>query len=511
VDYAKTPNFGRKDLLIASLHQRSSCPILEGNIFLTKMGAKMKLDATDAAIEELSKMQSHELVIFPTEFISKLSGGIARSIGANTKPFSIKSGNPYEISFIEPAFIATIEIQFSKNVAGAEIELTVNDALNNRNTRRKIKHQTVSDTANFVVNCTSSAVSIYLQPGFFELFARRTLEIKQIRISGFNIKDFEALTNSLDRVIGLKQVTADELSHEKNKLLELQSELQAREITVENLEEQKNSELETLQEELDESQEAVNKSNEALAIIKEEIIRLENRKQVVVEQISTNETTVRNIEGEITKGKEHLRELAIETSEKESRLRELSSNVNLFSEEFSSFSNHGAKQTKVFIGLIIVPLAIIALLTGQLLLGAVDLSVKYVKEPHLDLLTIFVTRIPYLTVCASILAVCYSACHFLLNRISAIFAERLDFAKIGILAKDIASASANNLDYTDHELYDARTFLKIEMLKAYLSGNIGTFIYPKRKAIAQPTNRIQDLGSESNTTESDTSTALRTD
>jgi hypothetical protein len=228
-----------------------------------------------------------------------------------------------------------------------------------------------------------------------------------------------------------------------------------------------------------------------MAKLKDEISRSESRKQVLSDQISGNETTVRNIEGEITKGKQRLTELAVETSEKENRLRELSSNVNLFSEEFSSFSDHGAKQTRVFIGLSIVPSAIIAILATQLLMGAVDLSVKYVKQPDLDLLTVFVTRLPYLTVCGSILAVCYSAIHFLFNRISGIYAERLDFAKIGILAKDIASASSNNLSYSDHDRYESRTYLKIEMLKSYLSGNIGAFVYAKRKGKAQPTIKME--------------------
>jgi hypothetical protein len=94
---------------------------------------------------------------------------------------------------------------------------------------------------------------------------------------------------------------------------------------------------------------------------------------------------------------------------------------------------------------------------------------------------VFVTRLPYLTICGSILAVCYSALIFLFNRISIIYAERLDFSKIGIIAKDVASASANGLGFSDQELYEARTYLKIEMLKSYLGGNIGTFAYSKRE------------------------------
>lgn len=452
----------------------------------------MNLETAEKTLVELTQMQVPAPTTFPTEFVSKLSGGIARSLSTDAKPFSIKSGNPHEIDFIEPAYVATVEIEFSKPIAGAEIEVTVHEAVYNRVVRKKLNHQTLSATAVFHVNCVTSGILILLQPSFFELFSKRTLEIKRIKIVGFNIKDFDTLTNSLGRIIGLKQSAAEELSREKAQLLAHEEELHSRELAVDELEDRKNAELETLQAELNDCQKTINESNKTLEKLKDDISRSESKKQVLADQINSNETTVRNIDGEIAKGKQRLTELAVDTSEKENRLRELSSNVNLFSEEFSSFSDHGAKQAKVFIALSIVPLAIIVILTAQLLMGAVDLSVKYVEQPNLDLLTIFVTRLPYLTVCASILAVCYSAFYFLFNRISSIYAERLDFAKIGILAKDIASASSNNLAYNDHDLYEARTYLKIEMLKSYLSGSIGAFVYAKRKEKANPSVKVQE-------------------
>lgn len=446
----------------------------------------MNLDLIDATLEGLAEVEVPDLVVFPTEFVSKLTGGIARSLGAGAKPFSIKSGNPHEITFIEPAYVATVEIEFSKPIVGAEIELAVHDALNCRSIRKKLNHQTLSATVNFSVQCVTSNLSILLQPSFFELFSRRTLEIKHIKIKGFNIEDFEEITSSASRILGLKQAAEEVLSREKAKLLALQDDLAARETAVDELEYKKKAALHSLQEELDDCKHAISESSEILAKIKDDINRSQNKKQVITDQISGSETTLRNIEGEITKGKRHLTDLAVETSEKQNRLRELSNNVNLFSEEFSSFSDHGAKQTKVFIGLAIIPLTIIVALTVQLLMGAVDLSVKYIEQPDLDLLTVFVTRLPYLTVCGSILAVCYSVCRFLFNRISDIYAERLDFAKIGILAKDITFASSKDLSFTDHDLYESRTYLKIELLKSYLNGNIGAFVYAKRRYKERP-------------------------
>jgi hypothetical protein len=448
----------------------------------------MNLEITDSSLQELDETPTAEFDAFPTEFVSKLGGGIARCLDVHNKPFSVRSGTPYEIFFLEPVYVATVEIEFSKPVFGARVELSVHDSLSNRNVRKKFEQDSPSSTIIFKVNCATSGIAVYLPPTFIELFGRRTLDVNHIKILGFSPQDFETLTDSLTRIQGLREAAIEELSREKSDLQSRQDKVQQRESSVTQAEENKKVELAELEADLEDTKDATTEATAKLVTLKDDIARAETRKQAVADQVSAAEGTVRSIAGEVSKGKEQLRVLAIETSEAERRLRELTNNVNLFSEEFSSFSVHGASQARTFIHLSIVPLAIITGLTAQLLLGAVDLSVKYVREPNLDLMTVFVTRLPYLTVCGSILAVCYAALQFLFQRISVIYAERLDFSKIGILAKDVASASANGLLLTDEQLYEARTYLKIEMLKSYLGGNIGAFTYAKRESKARRDN-----------------------
>lgn len=455
----------------------------------------MTLKITDSSLQNLEESQTAKFDVFPIEFVSKLSSGIIRCLETNSKPFLARSGEPYEILFLEPAYVANVEIELSNPVLGADFEISIHDSLSNRNIRKKIAQHSLSSKILFNVNCITSGISIYLQPTYFEMFRRRTLEIKRIGIFGFTPKDFETLNNSLTNLQGLREAAIEEITREKSTLQARQEEIKQRETAVTQMEARKNEELAGLDEKILETEEAVAVATAKLVSLKDDIAHAETRKQALVDQISANETTVRSIEGEISKGKEELRALAVGTSEAERRLRELTNNVNLFSEEFSSFSNHGAKQAQTFILLSIVPLMIILILTAQLLMGAVDLSVKYVKEPNLDLITVFVTRLPYLFVCGSILAVCYSALQFLFNRISVIYAERLDFSKIGIIAKDVASASANGLSLADEQLYEARTYLKIEMLKSYLSGNIGAFAYTKRELKTERPEEQQDAKS----------------
>lgn len=456
----------------------------------------MNLVATDQSLGDLSDLSSIELQPFPIEFISKLSSGLTRCLNDDSKAFGVRSDTPYEILFVEPAYVATIEIEFSKPVLGASLELTVFDALSSKSVRKRLPQDLLSNKAVFKINSAASGFSLLLQPGLFEFLGRRTLDLKRIRIDGFSAADFVELTASLTEVQGLRKFAIEELTEEKRRLEVHNEKVAQRETAVAQLEKQKEEELADLDSHLSEAKEEMEGALTELTRLNSEITASQTRKQALVESVSVQEATVRSIDGEIAKGKEQLRALAVETSEKEHRLRELTSNVNLFSEEFSSFSDHGAKQARIFIGLSVIPLIIITILTAQLLLGAVDLSVKYVKEPNLDLMTVFVTRLPYLMICASILGVCYSIQRFLFDRISTIFAERLDFSKIGILAKDVASASAHGLQLADSELYEARTYLKIQMIKSYLSGSIGSFTYSKRQSVSDEPSGDSDSSNE---------------
>lgn len=439
----------------------------------------MDTPVTDTSLDTIEDTIPPEMIVFPVEFFSKGGSGITRCINDTAKPFSIRSGDAYPINFMEPAFVKSIEIKFTKAILGAEIEVSSYDTLSNKNISKKFNQASLSDTVIFQLNIVTTGASLHLPRGFFELFQRKTLEIVKISITGYIESDFQAIARSAERIENSKELAIAEISKRKSDLESLAQKIHSQEIAVNELEAMKNGELEEITESIKDATERNAEARQTLEALTREIQQAEIRRENIREQIVTTEASARAIDGEISKGKEQLTALAKSTSEAERKLNGLLNNANLFSEEFSSFAEHGARQARVFLLLSIVPLIIVSTLTLQLLSGAADLSVKYIKEPNLDLLTVFTTRIPYLLVCTSILAVCYSILKFLLNRISAIYAERLDFSKIGIIAKEVSTASASGLGLTHSQLLDARTYLKIEMLKSYLSGNIGTFTYPR--------------------------------
>lgn len=440
----------------------------------------MSYEAIDNTVDLIKETDEFELDRFPSDFVSKYTGAISRCLDDGSKSFSIRSGEKYNVLFDEPAYIDDIEIVFSKSIFGIPIEVSIYDCLSNRDSSFKAQFDEINKTAIIRPKRVSTGFSIYLHPGLFEAFKRKTLDVEKIIVYGYFASDFEAMSKEFRVIESHKENVISYILKEKERVAKKEDDLNQKEITIKDLEESKREEIEKLNLNIEECQKNYSSCEKDLADLQNEIKNSSSTRNQLTEQINHSETTKRNIDGEIASGKAQLEIIARKTKEAEEKLKELTSNVNLFSEEFASFSNHGSKQTTIFIGLSLIPLTIIALLSFQLLSGAVDLSIKYSQDPNIDLLTIFVTRIPYILVCGSILTVCYSLTKFLFNRISYIYAEKLDFSKISIIAKDVATASSNNTALPDEHLYESRTYLKIEMLKSYLSGNIGQFSYTQR-------------------------------
>jgi hypothetical protein len=190
------------------------------------------------------------LLALLTDFLSRTSNGLARCVDPESKPFSIKSDNPYDITFIEPAYVSTVEIEFSRPALGAGIELTIFDSLSNRNVRRRVAEDTFSATIEFSVKCVTTGISVLLQPTFLEMFGKRTLEIKGIRIIGYLVKDFEELTTSLTQLKNYRELAIAELSREQAELQSRYEKVQAREQTVEQLEKKKKRRITRLRKKL---------------------------------------------------------------------------------------------------------------------------------------------------------------------------------------------------------------------------------------------------------------------
>lgn len=108
-----------------------------------------------------------------------------------------------------------------------------------------------------------------------------------------------------------------------------------------------------------------------------------------------------------------------------------------------------------------------------LVYGGAYLTTILKVENDAQLWTIFWSRIPFVLAVSSVMFVAYEVSNIFIRKIMEINQQILDFAKIGIIAKDVSETSSINLDLTDEEKFELRTKLKMDMLKSHLSKDLG--------------------------------------
>ncbi|MCR6499726.1 hypothetical protein MUO32_11820 [Shinella sp. CPCC 101442] len=221
---------------------------------------------------------------------------------------------------------------------------------------------------------------------------------------------------------------------------------------------------------------------------------LENRKK----EIAIAESVTRNLNEEnqryrnnvdrLTKDSENLSK---DISEKESRLRSLVSDINLFPTEISGYVSQGARNVSVYAWLCAVPLIVIMFVTGRLFWNSEKL-INLDFGDGFDVVDFIVSRSPYVIISAVVLAVCYTVLHRLITEIIGINRRRQDLFKVSIIATDVSNASQNNLDIPLEDVYNLRTQVKMELLKEHLRRHIGEdFVYnPKSSLFHKLTSKI---------------------
>jgi hypothetical protein len=172
-----------------------------------------------------------------------------------------------------------------------------------------------------------------------------------------------------------------------------------------------------------------------------------------------------------------------EISDKETLLRELKSNINLFPTEIVDFVNQGSKNVRQYFWLAAAPIAIIVGMFIMLVEGAANLTTIITTQKDINITAIMLSRVPYVTVATVIITACYKIARAFFNELIRINSQRLNLTKISIIAKDVSSASERELNMTDEEVYRLRTEMKMRLLgdhlKDYISKDVKTVMPTK--------------------------------
>lgn len=213
--------------------------------------------------------------------------------------------------------------------------------------------------------------------------------------------------------------------------------------------------------------------------IQSAISKLESKRDEVSERIrllSTSESEFKSridgFEDSIDQKKKEQKALNSEIGSLHSELQGLKSDINMFPSEISGYNSEAGKQVRLYAGLAIIPLILFGVVTAVLFSRAADLTYIFAKNENVDVFSIFVTRLPFVTVSAAILAVSYKVAKQLILEVIEINRKRQKLTQVSIVASDVTTAAADGLSLSDELKFENRISLRMSLLKDVLTGLI---------------------------------------
>lgn len=206
------------------------------------------------------------------------------------------------------------------------------------------------------------------------------------------------------------------------------------------------------------------------------------------------------ISDNIDKKKSDQRQLNSEISTAESELKHLKEEIRLFPSEISGFVKEGTGSVFRYSIMASVPIFVIVGVVVSLFTGAVDLTVLHETEDSYELLSVLLTRLPFVLISIAIIHACYRLAKVFISEIISINKQRLNLSKISIIATDVATAASDGLGFDDDELYQRRLEMKMELLREHMR----EYISADYKFIAPDSSKKESVDREhDNETEED--------
>lgn len=200
-------------------------------------------------------------------------------------------------------------------------------------------------------------------------------------------------------------------------------------------------------------------------------------------EVETIGSDLEDFKSEIRTARETRRALVSETEEERQKLKELRDEVRLFPSEITGFVREGNRSIGWYVALALPFAVVVVVVLTSLFSSAVDLTQLWRRDPALDIWTVFLTRIPFVLVAVFLIEACSIIVGRLIFEIIRINRQRLDFAKLSIVAKDVSVASANGTELSDDEVFEKETKLKMELLREHMRNYTGSEFEHKGSAL----------------------------
>ncbi len=418
------------------------------------MGCEMS-EELENLVNEISDFKPIEVDKIAVELIENSGTKKSKLIFNEDPNFSIKLENrEYKFKLVEPIYIDKIGIKAKTIFKGLSVYYK---------TKNAEKHYIIQ-------NDKSISISINLKEIIYEITIKnpkdKKIELEKIELFGFRLSQLESIENNFEAI----QKLDTEL---KNKVKQISETNQAQLNEIEN----KSSALEQLHENLD-------ADIESLTTQKEELEKETENLNSQITKLSETKNNLENTKTNLTKKEQELKNSieerdatlkAVNTniSEKREELKKLESETSLIAYDVEGYIKTANTHLWWYLGLSIIPWFLIVFMSYIIVCGGIDLIAVLKVEKDAQLWTIFWSRIPFVIAVGTVIFVAYEVSNVFIRKIMEINQQKLDFQKLGILAKDVSESASQGLDLSDEEKFELRTKLKMEMLKSHLSKDLG--------------------------------------
>lgn len=418
-------------------------------------------------MEELKNLKDEveniEASLIDIDFISNSSNIKSKLINNKDDSFTYKLINKtYDFKLQEPIFIEKIQIQSAADDLKNTI-LEIHDYFTNE--KISIPIENYKSHIHIAVNINRVIKSFIIKP------PKRTIkiELKSIKLFGYPFSELKDISNMFKKSKNFKTELENLYQIKINDITAKEDSLILKETTAaENLKILENdistnkSIIADLNDQLIELKSSINSDTAASQTLKTTVNELKSKESSLNKNLA-------DIKNSIEQREEESASLNKKISNEKDIFKENQANNSLFAYELGAFLKEGNENIRLYTFISIVPMLLIVFLSYILLKGTVDLTTIYTINKDMDISTIFWSRLPFVIVITSIIFVCYEITKIFFKKVMEIHHQKLNFSKIGIIAKDVSTTSFDGLDLNDIEKSDLHTKLKMQLLREYLS------------------------------------------
>lgn len=408
-----------------------------------------ELTAIVEKINGCDKLNADEIGI---ELIENRGNQQSKLIFNGEENFSIKLENrEYKFKFKEPIYIDRIQLKAKSSLKDVVITYkTIQQILE----KRTIKEDKSSYIASRIRN-TIDEFSIQAPK-------KSRIELEKIELFGFRLSQFEIIKDNFNQILSLNDKLEKGIEEANVQILKMQEESAA---------------LDGKHQELDEKVEELsvqkNELEQTISDAQKKANGLKNSQTQLDETIKKLNSTELNLKNSIQEREATLTTVNTNISARREELKKLESDKSLIAYDVQDYIKNANENIYSYKLLSLMPWAIIFIATMYILFGTDGLTTVLKVEQDAQIWTIFWTRIPFVLAVSSVIYVAYEVSNVFIRKIIEINQQKLDFQKLGIIAKDVSEVSSMGLELSDEEKFELRTKLKMDMLKSHLSKDLG--------------------------------------